>query len=63
MTITFRWNDIELSRDDFDNSLRDWVAFTIAFLANTQCSDKEVALDLLRYDADSIINKVREGNQ
>jgi hypothetical protein len=56
---SIRFGGVELTRADFDKSFRDYVAFSIAFAANTGCRDKEAALELLRYEADSLIEKSR----
>ena len=52
---SFTFNGIELNRGDFDESLRDYIAYSIAFCCAADCRDKEAALELLRHEADNII--------
>jgi hypothetical protein len=54
----FMLNGVALSRADFGDSFEDWVAFTIAFCGATHCRDKAAQLELLRFNAASIIAKV-----
>ena len=61
MNMEFQFGGVYLNREDFDNSLRDYIAFSIAFAANTQCRDKDAALELLRYEAARIIECVKAG--
>lgn len=56
---TFFVNDVELSRSDFADTLTDRVAFDIAFASAVRCSDKDALLDLLRHNAQEIIDRVR----
>ena len=55
------WNGIEINRSDFGTDLRDWVAFSLALMANTHCSNRKAALELLYHEADSIIAQVQSG--
>ncbi len=59
--LAFEYNGIYLSADDFPDNLKGWVAFSIAFVANTRCRDKEAALELLLYEAEKIIEQVKTG--
>ena len=52
------FHDIWLSPSDFDDSLRDEVAFTIAFASNVYCPNRQAALEMLRGFADDIIQTV-----
>ena len=57
--ITFMVNGIEVSPSDFPKDLRGWVAYSVAFIANTHCSDKEAMLELYLHEADSIITRIQ----
>ena len=59
--MTFDYNGIELSADDFPRDLQGWVAFSIAFAANTKCRDKAATMDLLLHEAERIIEQVKIG--
>lgn len=52
-------NSIPLSRKDFNDCLVDRVAFDIAFASAVLCRDKEALLELLRQNAQEIIDRVR----
>ena len=58
-SVGFFYNGVELTRDDFGDGLRDYIAFQIAFTASITCLDKTAALELLHVAADSILRKVR----
>jgi hypothetical protein len=60
MNLSFSINGIELSRSDFGDEHRDWVAFSIAFAMNTRCRDKEAFLELLLGTADGILDRTRQ---
>jgi hypothetical protein len=56
------WNGLDIPIDSFDrNSLRDYIAYSIASTAAVHCRDNEAALELLRYEADKIIEQVKIG--
>lgn len=55
------YHGIDLSVSDFPNDLRGWVAYSIAFAANTHCGNKSAALKLLLMEADDIIAQVKTG--
>lgn len=59
--LTFDYNGHEICADDFPRDLRGWVAFSIAFAANTRCANKTGQLELLLHEADSIIEQVKTG--
>ena len=48
-----------ISASDFPRDLRGWVALSIVFAHNTHCKDRDAALELLLYEADRIIEQVR----
>lgn len=58
MRLMMNYHGVELCRDDFGDDLRDVIAFTLAFVANTHCRDKAAALELLYHEADRIIELV-----
>lgn len=58
-------NGVEVLVSDFHRGgrdLRDWIAFSIASVANTHCRDKDALLDMLYYEADRIIEQVGVGH-
>jgi hypothetical protein len=56
----FQYGGHFFNREDFGRTLRDWVAFSIAFASGVACRDKQAALDLLRHEADSILAALRK---
>ena len=59
-------NGVEVLISDFnrnDKDLRDWIAYSIASVANTLCRDKDALLELLYYEADEIIKRCVVGQQ
>lgn len=60
-TMGFFFGEVELTREDFGNDIRDWIAFQIAYTAATRCFDKAAALQLLRATSDGITAQVIEG--
>ena len=60
MEMIFDYNGVELSRSDFGNGPRDYVAFSIAFAHATFCRDKEAALELLYHEADKVIEFIND---
>ena len=54
------FNNIDLSREDFPDTLQGWVAFSIVFASGVQCADKNAALEYLFEEADEIIQRIQE---
>ena len=61
MSIEIDFHGVPLSASDFPHDLRGWIAFTILFASNTTCGNREAAIELLLYEADKIIEHVKEG--
>jgi len=58
-TWAMSYGRVWLSRGDFNDSLIDEVAFSIAFASGLGCRDKEAALEALREEAKDIIEIVK----
>ena len=55
------YNGIDIEARDFPGTLQGYIAFCIAFAANTHCCDKEAAVELLMHEAENIIERVKIG--
>lgn len=57
-TMSFFVGGHELTREDFGHDVFEWVAYRIAMTGATHCGDKAALLELLRYQARTIVEKV-----
>ena len=58
MAIEMDVNGIWLRREDFDGSLLDEVAFTIAFACGVKCRDKAAMQEMVRGFAADIVDTI-----